>query len=462
MTYVSQEARQQLLDTVAEATDEIGIAHGGPRRGVRGARRQHRRHARGGAVPAGPDGLRPGAAHPLRLRRAPRAADPDVRARVGGAAVAGRARVPRPRGGGRRGGRHDPRGAPGLDDARRGRRRGAAGGAVAGARAGRHGSRGARSTSCAGSAGSDQSRGSRSTGGRCGPHPPGRCWVDDHSLAGSRPPSSAPRRASSSAARSSSGSSTCTVPGNGDRSSLSPLSAACSASSPSSSGRRSAQPGGSTAPRQMSLPDRRSAVAIGSSGSHGWRVVRHWFSHTPSTMLASAHATSLAVVPSRRVRPKWSSAPVTACSSCLDRLRVLLHAGPADLLAPQAVRDGAEPQRPQRAVVHRRLAAVHRPARRLGGEDGVDPRVGGREVGGSRVLDRLDQSAALSASAIVSAWNAAWLPNRLLIAPRVLPSCAATALASSRANGPTAIAWSSSDSESFLICSSATSSPIST
>jgi hypothetical protein len=71
-------------------------------------------------------------------------------------------------------------------------------------------------------------------------------------------------------------------------------------------------------------------------------------------------------------------------------------------------------------------------------------------------------SAALSASAIVSAWNAAWLPNRLLIAPRVLPSCAATALASSRANGPTAIAWSSSDSESFLICSSATSSPIST
>jgi hypothetical protein len=63
---------------------------------------------------------------------------------------------------------------------------------------------------------------------------------------------------------------------------------------------------------------------------------------------------------------------------------------------------------------------------------------------------------------MVSAWKAAWLPKRLLIAPRVLPSWAATALASSRANGPSAIERSSSASESFLICSRATSSPIST
>ena len=75
---------------------------------------------------------------------------------------------------------------------------------------------------------------------------------------------------------------------------------------------------------------------------------------------------------------------------------------------------------------------------------------------------RSTQSAALSASAIVSAWNCAWLPNRLLIAPRVLPSSAATAFASIRENGPTAIERSSSSSESRLICCSATSSPIST
>jgi hypothetical protein len=68
----------------------------------------------------------------------------------------------------------------------------------------------------------------------------------------------------------------------------------------------------------------------------------------------------------------------------------------------------------------------------------------------------------LSISSIVLARNAAWLPNRLVIAPRVLPSSAATAFASSRAIGPTAIERSSRRSASARICLSAASWPIST
>jgi hypothetical protein len=37
--------------------------------------------------------------------------------------------------------------------------------------------------------------------------------------------------------------------------------------------------------------------------------VRHWFSQTPSVRLATAKARSGTVVSSRRIRPKWSSAP---------------------------------------------------------------------------------------------------------------------------------------------------------
>jgi hypothetical protein len=71
-------------------------------------------------------------------------------------------------------------------------------------------------------------------------------------------------------------------------------------------------------------------------------------------------------------------------------LRVLLHARHGDLLAPEAVGDGAEPERPEVRVVHRRLAAVERSALGLGGEAGVDPLLCAAKVAGSGVLDPLD------------------------------------------------------------------------
>ena len=51
MTYVTAEARQQLLDDIAVAIEELGAGARGARRRLRAARRAHRRPARGGAVP---------------------------------------------------------------------------------------------------------------------------------------------------------------------------------------------------------------------------------------------------------------------------------------------------------------------------------------------------------------------------------------------------------------------------
>lgn len=70
----------------------------------------------------------------------------------------------------------------------------------------------------------------------------------------------------------------------------------------------------------------------------------------------------------------------------LQPSHVLVHAGPANLLAPKAIWHGAEPQRPEERVVHGGLAAALRPSRRFGGEEGVDPRIGAGKVAGRREL----------------------------------------------------------------------------
>ena len=141
---------------------------------------------------------------------------------------------------------------------------------------------------------------------------------------------------------------------------------------------------------------------------------------------------------------------------------VLLQARARDLLAPEPVRHGAQPQGPVRRVVVDRLGAVSWPAGGLAREERVDPLIDVRDS--PPASDRRSARSvpsALRASAIVSAWNAAWLPNRFAMTPRVLPSRAATALASRLANGPMATEPVCSDSASTLICSSATSTPIS-
>ena len=80
MAYVTSEARRELLETIAEAIDELSAGARGARRGLRAARRAERRPARGAALPPGPGGLRPRPAHPRRLRRAPRAGGQELRA----------------------------------------------------------------------------------------------------------------------------------------------------------------------------------------------------------------------------------------------------------------------------------------------------------------------------------------------------------------------------------------------
>ena len=108
----------------------------------------------------------------------------------------------------------------------------------------------------------------------------------------------------------------------------------------------------------------------------------------------------------------------------------------ADLLAPQPVRHRG-------SATATRATRSRPPARRRGADRARPPRRRTRRPTRRRSRSRPAPDSgcsiccsALSASAMVSARNAAWLPNRLVIAPRVLPSSAATAFASSRAIGP--------------------------
>ena len=168
-------------------------------------------------------------------------------------------------------------------------------------------------------------------------------------------------------------------------------------------------------------------------------------------MLATAPARSLSVVALAQRQPEvLERVPELALEPARPTARAPPCSGRWTLLAPEAVGHGAEPQRPQRPVVDGRLArraAARAPTRRRRTRRATRRPSGSRSGAGYSICSI--QSPTLSASAIVSAWNAAWLPNRLVIAPRVLPSCAATALASSRANGPTAIGSRSSSSESL-------------
>ena len=71
-------------------------------------------------------------------------------------------------------------------------------------------------------------------------------------------------------------------------------------------------------PATTVCPERTRTVAIGSRGSLGCRVVRHWFSQTPSVRLAIAQARSLTVVPARTRSPNRSKARSMTCSSCVS------------------------------------------------------------------------------------------------------------------------------------------------
>ncbi len=93
MAYVTGEARQDLLDTIADAIDEIGAGARRARRRLRAARRAERGPAGGAALPAGPGRLRPRPPDPHGVRRAPRAADAHVRPVRARPSLAGRARA---------------------------------------------------------------------------------------------------------------------------------------------------------------------------------------------------------------------------------------------------------------------------------------------------------------------------------------------------------------------------------
>ena len=140
----------------------------------------------------------------------------------------------------------------------------------------------------------------------------------------------------------------------------------------------SAIPLGGTTPQQSARADAgrwRSARV----GSLGWRVVRHWFNQTPSVRLAIAQARSLTVVPARTAQPEPVQGPLDDLLQLRQPLDMLVHAGPADLLAPQTVGHGAQPKGPEEGVCRSGLGAVLGSTGRLRREEGVDPGVGCRQ-----------------------------------------------------------------------------------
>ena len=196
----------------------------------------------------------------------------------------------------------------------------------------------------------------------------------------------------------------------------------------------------------------------------GGGVVRHWLSQTPSIRLAIAHARSFdrrvraqreAEVVERRVEHRAPAAPATA------RARPCSGRRPARSTSRTARRSATAPRGRRSRRPARRRAAARAPTRRRRGRRPRRRRRGSPPGAGYSICSI--QSPALSASSIVSAWNAAWLPNRLVMAPRVLPSCAATAFGvepGERADGDRAPRRAPRSPR--RICSSTASSPIST
>ena len=127
MAYATSEARQELLDTVARAANELGLASALLAEAYEQLDEDSGDRLEEHLLSAGAGRLRPREAHPHRVRRPPRARGRRLRAATDGTPLAGCRRLHRARGRGRRRGRSHARGSSGLDAAGRSGRSGAAG-----------------------------------------------------------------------------------------------------------------------------------------------------------------------------------------------------------------------------------------------------------------------------------------------------------------------------------------------
>ena len=119
-------------------------------------------------------------------------------------------------------------------------------------------------------------------------------------------------------------------------------------------------------------------------------------------------------LPGSRPRAARPTARALPCSA-RRRARSRARKAPRSARAPRGrvVDGGCAPRCGPRADSPANSASTHASASR-------------RSAGAGNAICSI-QSPASSARAMVSAWNAAWLPNRFVITPRVLPSRAATA-----------------------------------
>ena len=173
---------------------------------------------------------------------------------------------------------------------------------------------------------------------------------------------------------------------------------------------------GCVAPCQSIVRASLVARATATPGRVGWSPDRAWLSQAPRSGWPSPSPG-----PSASRRPDLEREPLERGPNAVPLepfggVSELVHARRRDTLAPDAVRDLAQPERPAQPVPDGRLHVVARPRSRLRDRQGIDPGDASANPAGSGGTWG-STSGSSRTKAIAWSWNWRWLLNRFVMAP---------------------------------------------